>query len=82
MENIYKLEELRLLNTRDYHFKIESNIVSFSITDRDEKGNRSRIDPHHNFWVTYSKLGYPNLAEIDEMIGELVLKVEEYLNSL
>ena len=82
MKNIYKLEELRLLNTRDYHFKIESNIVSFSITDRDENGNLGSINPHHNFWITYTKLGYPNLEEIDEMIGELFLKVEEYLNSL
>jgi len=81
MENIYKLEKLRLINTRDYHFKIESNIVSFSITDRDDKGNISDTNPHHNLWVTYNKLGYPNLSEIDSMIGELVIKVKSYLNA-
>lgn len=81
MKNIYKLEELRLLNTRDYHFEIRGTVVSFSITDRDEKGNIG-INPHHTFWVTFGKLGYPNLAEVDEMIGELVLKVTDYLNSL
>lgn len=79
--HIYELEELRKLNTRDYHFKIDSTIVSFWITHRDEKGNLRRHNPQKHIWVMWRRKGYPDLEQIDKMIGELVIKVKEYLGN-